>query len=946
LHIKTCGRIFDPSNNFQTRSPREEEDTMWADLFRNRGDGAMARRTMISGSTAVALLLVVVTVGAGTTGQLGGFVVDDQGSPLEGVSVTATSPAQIGQPQVTVTDNRGYFVYPRLAPGYYTVQLALDGFVSQELTEVQVRVDRVTEIRATMPLASFGDEILVAHTTPVVDPVQVSTGQTYTSDFITETSTPWLDLILQTAGVSPYNPLRNRVLGSTPQDNTYLLDGFDATNWYDRFPNLAASGVPFDAVQEVALHTAGFEAEFGQATGGVVNVVTRSGGNLFAGTVDVRYTDSGLEESGEHYDPDHQVSRLGRVSATLGGPILRDRLWFFATYGGTNYKNTPTGAPTTLESNQHAFLGKLTWQPSAAWSLVGKYSYAPGTLDDVGSSQFRAADATAAWENDPVIASLELVGVLSDSTLWSLRMGYRIWDHNEFPADGDLETIGHFNVTTREEYGNTRAQWYGESSQTEIASDFTCFSSGFLGSHEIKAGLGYGAPTGIDDRCLNGGGRCVAGVEGYFFRDITIEPLGTLPWEMLIERAEGPLDIEGTSYVAYVQDVWRLPPNLTLKLGLRWDRVAYSNNTGEIADLSKIQPRIGVAWDLSGDGRSILRASWGRFMHPGTLNVASLTSATNYPRESWISCSLAAMTEGFDPGLCPVIAGMNGWGWRTDPESWDPAGWFLDPANIIFEEPHRIADDLTAGYVDEWIIGFERELFRRTSLELSYVNKRSEDLFDDTCSGNIPEPGSEPGCDYLVVANLPEARLDYEAWMLRFETRALDRLHLLASWVISDSKGSMEVNTANANSFDVYPYHFVNRYGYLGNQSRHRLKLSGYMLFPYGFSMAVNGWWDSEYRWTPLDLQVPGMPWGELFLEPRGSRDAGVYHQLDLQLGKSLDVGPVRLELLARVINVLDSECTWDVCANVTGCGEDFELGDTILWQQPRHYEIGFRVEF
>jgi hypothetical protein len=831
-------------------------------LFPHREGCAVARWGVAFSAVVLICLMAATSVVAGTTGQLGGYVQDDDGLPLEGVSVSASSPAQIGPPQVAVTDDRGYFSFPRRAPGYYTVHLGLDGFVSQELTEVQVRVDRVTEIRAIMPQSSFGDEILVSQTTPVVDPAQISTGQTYTSDFITETASAWLDLILQTAGVSPYNRLRNRVLGSTPQDNTYLLDGFDATNWYDRFPNLAASGLPFDAVQEVALHTAGFEAEFGQATGGVVNVVTRSGGNLFTGTVDVRYADSGLEESGDHYDPDDQVSRFSRVSATLGGPILRDRLWFFVTYGATNYKNTPTGAPTTLESNQQAFLGKLTWQPSAAWSLAGRYSHAPSTLDNVGSSPFRAADATATWENEPAIASLEFVGVLSDSTLWSLRLGHKIWDHNEFPADGDLETIGHFDVTTEEAYGNTAAQWYGESSQTEVASDFTWFSSGLLGSHEVKAGLGYGKPTGIDDRCLNGGGRCIAGAEGYFFRDITIGPLGTLPWEMLIERAEGPLDIEGTFYVAYLQDVWRLQPKLTLKLGLRWDRAAYSNNTGEIADLSKLQPRIGVAWDLSGDGRSILRASWGRFMHPGTINLASLTSDTNYPRESWISCSLAAMTEGFDPGMCPVIAGMFDWGWRTDPENWDPAGWFLDPANVVFEEPHRTADDLRAGYVDEWVVGFERELFRRTSLELSYVNKRSEDLFDDTCSGNIPEPTPGFDCDFLVVTNLPEARLDYEAWMLRFETRALDRMHLLASWVMSDSKGSMNINTAQTENFDVYPYHFVNRYGYLADHSRHRVKLSGYLVLPYDFSVAVNGWWDSDWRWTPYQsLQPPsGVP--------------------------------------------------------------------------------------
>ena len=905
----------------------------------------MTRGMTLAGSAVVVLLLAAAAIEAGTTGQLGGYVVDGHEAPLEGVSVTVTSPAQIGQPQVTVTDDRGRFSYPRLAPGYYTVRLSLDGFVSQELTDVQVRLDQVTEIRATLPPSSFGDEVVVAQTTPVVDPVQVSIGQTYTSDYITETASPWTDLVQQTAGTSPYN--FRRMLGSAPQDNTFLLDGFDATNWYDRWPNLAAASVPFDAVQETALHTAGYEAEYGQAIGAVVNVVTKSGGNQFSGTLDVRYTGSGFEESGDHYDPDDQVSQRSRVSATLGGPILRDRLWFFTTFGVTNHKNTPTGAPTTLESNGWVSLGKLTWQPSAAWSLVGKYSYAPSRLDNVDSSQFRAPDATSTWENDPTIASLDLVGVLSNNTLWSLRLGHKRWDHTELPADGDLETIGHITLFTEEFYGNRADQWYGESSQADIATDVTWFSRGPVGSHEVKAGLGYGEPKFTDDWCRNGGGRCAAGVEGFFFRDLTVEGFGILPREMVVTTAEGPLDYQGTYHVAYLQDAWRIQPDLTFKLGLRWDRVGYRNNTGEIADLSKLQPRVGAAWDLTGSGRTILRASWGRFMHPGTGKLAGLTSGRNHPRESWISCSLAGMKEEFDPGMCAAIAAMLGWDWRTDPEGWDPAGWFLDPSDpesIVFEEPHRAAEDLRAGYSDQWVVGFEQELSRRTSLELSFVHKESKDLFDDTCSGNIPEPTPGSECDFLIVANLPQIKTSYQAWMLRFETMAFDWLHLLASWVISDSRGSINVNTSTAEAFDIFPYHFVNRYGYLGDHVRHRVKLNGFLLLPHGLAVAVNGWWDSEYRWTPLEYLEPPL-WGSTFLESRGNRDAGGYHQLDLQLGKGFDVGPTHLELLATVFNVFDSECTWNVCGNVSGCG-DYEMGDTVQWQQPRRYELGFRVEF
>jgi len=893
----------------------------------------------------LALVVVLLVLGAtitvaGTTGQLGGFVFDELGIPLSGVSVSASSPSQIGAAQSTTTGADGRFRFPRLAPGYYAVLVEHVGHAPQQLKQVQVRLDRVTEVQVAMAKTSFTDQIEVTEMTPVVDPAQVSTGQTFTSEYMTRTSTNWSNLVTQTAGASSENP--RRVMGSTPQDGGYLLDGMDSTNWYQRYPNMAAGNLQFDAIQEVAVHTAGFEAEFGQATGAVVNVTTKSGGNEFSGTVDVRYTGSRFETEGEHYDPNEQESEDASFAATLGGPILRDRLWFFTSYGRNIDKTTPTGAPTTRDDQKEVFLGKLTWQPGPSWSVVGKYSYAPNITDNLASSQFTAADATAIWNRKPSIASLETVGVLSPSVLWGLRLGRKEWNETGLPANGDLETIGHFNLATGQSYGSWGDQWYAQSWQNEVSTDVTWLVNG-AGSHDLKAGLSVGDPRFIEDACTNGSGqRCTAGIEGYFFRDIVDDDGAPIPYMMSVSAAEGPLEYGGKFYTAFLQDAWRLRPNVNLKLGVRWDRVRYDNETGEIAELSKLQPRVGIAWDLGSRGRTMVRASWGRFMHPGTTILASLTNEINYPTEIWLSCSAFGLAV---PEECEAIAGALGLGYRDDPENWDGAGWALDPGNVISSEPSQTVDNLRAGYADQWIVGFEHELTRRTSIELTYVNKTSRDMFDDTCNGNIPELDPDAECSFYVVANLPAIKSDYEALMLRFESRALDNLHLLASWVISESKGSMNYNTGATGDFDFYPYHFVNRYGHLADHSRHRVKLNGYWLLPYDFSLAFDGWWQSEFRWTKYDLTVPGMPYGSQFVEPRGSGKGGGLHQLNLQFTKGFRVGPTRMVFLATVINATNSQNENEICGRVTGCGE-FALGDGTEWQQPRRYELGFRVEF
>jgi hypothetical protein len=895
---------------------------------------------------ALAFVVVLLMVGAkiaaaGTTGQLGGFVYDDMGIPLQEVAVSASSPSQIGAAQLTTTGVDGSFRFPRLAPGYYTVLVESVGYAPQQLEQVQVRLDRVTNVRVVLPQTSFAGQIEVMEMTPVVDPAQISTGQTFSSKYITETSTNWQNLIQQTAGTDP--DTFRRMLGSTPQDNTYLLDGFDSTNWYQRFPDPAALYVPFDAVQEVTVHTAGFEAEYGQASGGVVSVMSKSGGNIFSGTVDLRYTGSSFETSGEHYDPKEQESEETRISATLGGPIVRDRLWFFTSYGRNATLTTPTGAPTTEDDLTENSIGKLTWQPGASWSLVGKYSYAPWETDNAGSSQFRAPDATSKWTDESAMASLEVVGVLSQSALWSFRLGRKRWDETGLPSDGDLETIGHYNLVTGENYGNYGTQFYGETEQTEFGTDFTWFLGGPAGSHELKAGLSYGEPTITDDGCNNGAGRCVEGVEGFFFRDVVDDDGNYLPYLMNVDAAEGVWSYGGQFTAAYLQDAWRLRPGLTLKLGLRWDHTAYDNNAGEqIADLSKFQPRVGVAWDITGTGRSVLRASWGRFMHPGTLIMASLTAEEHYPLAFWLSCSQFISTDAEE---CAAIAESFGLGYRTDQEGWDPAGWWLDSANVIQTAPNQADPDLRPGYTDQWIIGFEQELFRRTSLELSYINKTGRDFSDDTCNGNIPEPDPDGECDYWIITNIPDIRSDYEGWMLRFESSGLDWLHLLGSWVVSSSKGAVDYNTSATGSYDYYPFHYVNRYGYLSDHSRYRVKLNGYLLLPYDFTVAVTGWWDSEFRWTPYSRIVDGMPYGQQFEEPRGSRKADSLHQLDLQVSKGFRVGPTRFVLLGTVNNATNSQTGDDICGSVTGCGE-YDFGEAIEWQQPRRYELGFRVEF
>jgi hypothetical protein len=302
---------------------------------------------------------------------------------------------------------------------------------------------------------------------------------------------------------------------------------------------------------------------------------------------------------------------------------------------------------------------------------------------------------------------------------------------------------------------------------------------------------------------------------------------------------------------------------------------------------------------------------------------------------------------------CSAAAADWGWGYRLDNAGWDPYGWVLTPWEQYSSEPGQADPDIRATYADQLILAFERELGARTALELSYVDKATRDIVDDTCNGNWPTPTAGSACDYWVLDNIPGLRRDYQAVILRFETRSLDWLTLLASYTWSKSEGNIEYTQNAGYDFDVYPWHFDNRYGFLSDHRTHRLKLNGFVTLQGDWSIAFDGAWSSPFTWTPYEdvSDNPEVTYGAHYLEPRGSRDANNSYQLDLQLTKGFTINGVRLAFIGSAYNVFSNEQPIEVCWHSSGCGTDEDgapifMGDPTNYQTPRRYELGFRVEF
>ena len=956
----------------------------------------------------LALCLVALVsssaVFAATTSRLTGEVFDNDGVAMPGVTVQISSDKLIGGPQIAIADGDGRFVFNLLPVGLYTVEATLVGFKPAS-GQVQVALDRTAQIIFNMVPEQFGGEIEVSAQVPVVDTAQVNTSVNFDYDYLQKAAVgannrDYLSMMGQAAGVQigSANP---SVFGSSTSDNSYLIDGLNTT---DPATGTFGTNFNFDAIQEMNFQTGGFEAEFGQATGGIVNLVTKSGGNEFSGSFDIRYRDQNMTQNGDHFDKDEQDSLYRSLSGTLGGPILRDKLWFFASLEKVDTSRQNQGVDFPREFDGWNYIGKLTWQIADSHRAVLKYSGAPADVT-LWSDVFTDISARGNQYQTSAIWQAELNSVLSESVLLNASIGLFSNEINAGAYDGSTNVSGHVLRTEDQAdvdpedykyfYNSYPATSLNNRARDEFRISTTIFADHAVGSHEIKIGAEYSDMEYENAFWYNGGAYVRDQLDGstaaYQFQDINGDGYYNA-WMTLkepLEQAEDVTTSTGEILTFFAQDAWRPHPNVTVKPGVRWDNVKLSNEVGEqIADMDRWQPRLGVAWDIAGNSKYVLRASGGRFMDPTALTIPDFASGVPITYHDYNTLEFYCnATRGTlcDPNMFPPSFGdpyffTNGEGIeyvlfdnRDEPAVYDPAQT-LDQAGV---------GHLETPYADEFILAFETQIARETSIEVTYVNKQTKDIIEDTCSNNTWAWGdgdypdlddsttwtTGAGCTYYMITNFETFYRDYEAFILSAETRR-NRLHLLGSYTYSTSEG----NTANGalQSYatalaDYFPVHFFNRDGYLPDDRRHRLKVNGYYLFPHNWTVGFDGFYESaghQSVFSTCQNLIDNMgddPYlneisaycytgdgaflstTDIFITKRGAYETKSVWQLDVQGSKTWNLNKVDLTVVATIYNILDNEAdrTFNTEAYVNR-----EVGETLTWYLPRRFEVGFRIEF
>jgi hypothetical protein len=779
------------------------------------------------------------------TGTLGGRTSTTDNLGLPGATVTVSSSALQGV-RTTVTDVNGVYRIPGLPPGEYTVRFEMAGLSTVERRATVPLGGDVTMDQA-LSVAPVAETVVVRGATPspVTSPAGTFNLRADRFTLMPTARTPF-GIAELAPGLTDNTPNNNQVTigGAFAYDNVFLMNGVDIND------NVLGQPNPLfieDAIEEVQVLTSGISAEYGRFGGGVVNVITRSGGNRFAGAFRSNFTNPSWSIE-TPFEKSANVTRASKLSptyeATLGGPVVRDRVWFF---GGTRIERTTTQGtfaqtkiPYISQTDNTRYEAKVTGTVRPGHTL--QVSFIDNTTDLVqpayGGTIDPAGMTTPTTLNRLFAANWK--GALGARTFATAQYSQKNWKLQN--AGGESTDIFDSPIMTRGVTSGVpgslqyNAPYFDSTDPEErnnrqlTASVTRLFSSRRAGTHEVKGGFEYFVSTRV-------GGNSQTST-GYVFQTDYVLGSDNLP--ALDENGRLiPRFVPGTSRVQvwmpqrgatidlttaslFVNDHWVAAPRLTLDLGLRFETVS-SEATGGIESL-KVQtvvPRVGASYALTADGRTVAQATYGHYA--GKYNDVQFSRNTNVgnadryvAQYSGPSGQGVAFAPGFDPAnYTTTLSGT------------------FPTANVSF------ADDLESPLTKEFSFAVAREIGRKGWVRATYVNRVATNFVDDFITfadgkTTINRNGLTATFDNVVYRNTELSRREYQGIDLQSAYRVLPSLSVQGQWTVQlENHGNFEGESANnpaaPSLVGDYPeFYFAERsfpVGRLDDFQRHKVRV-------------------------------------------------------------------------------------------------------------------------
>ena len=748
----------------------------------------------LSLSVVLAITFVASADAQGTqNGVLIGTVTDDSGERMPGTTVTATSEALLA-PRVAYTAANGDYAIRGLPPGLYKVAFAMEGMLTVE-REARIELGRTSRVDSTMALAEAQDTIIVTdeYTSPL-DDVQGSTNLTSEVIDVLPTARDPLTVAQLAPGVNDRTELDQlSISGAQGYDNLVMVDGVDIT--FGIFGNV---GGPFqdevglyieEAIADTQVVSSRVSAEFGRFAGGVVNVITKRGGNRFKGSFRIDLSDPSWQDETpieEEFGIRREGDRNEVFSGTLGGPVVKDRLWFFLAGATTDRSESGvypfTGLPSVADFENTRLQLKLSGNLADKHTL--EFVALDNDTDFVGGNTGLEIDPRA--EDDFSLPHenrvLRYSGVLGSNTL--LEAQYAMRDFITVGLGGSSPRLEDspflsfdFELYNAPAFSEFDPGQHFEDEQ--LAGSVSWFlASDRAGSHDLKFGFELFESTQFGGRSQSGSdfffdAPFLTDVEGNAVLDAQgrVQPL-FIPFAtdtvQFLADPDAVLTLNTDSF--YVNDLWRLNDHWSFNLGFRYEELSGdASDAGGLTDIDAFLPRLSATYDPKGDGR--YRFTFGAADYAGKAN-AEIFKRVSASRNPDILVLLYAGPPGAGIDFAPGF----------DLGNYFPVFLELPAANVSFE------GDLETTRVSEYTLSAGMQLARGGFLEAIYVEREYHDFVEDFIqfsNGTVTVDDSPVGpvtLDRIVLSNSDLPKRDYRAIQLLGRYRFNDKWRIDGNW--------------------------------------------------------------------------------------------------------------------------------------------------------------------
>jgi hypothetical protein len=910
-------------------------------------------RKVLQGAVVAVLLLALAAPAAAqssTSGGIRGTVKDPQGGMLPGVAVTATSTALVAGKMTAYTDERGVYRFPSLPIGTYVLEAELAGFAKVRQEDVRISIGRELGIDITLSQAKVTEAVTVSAEAPVISTVGNQVSSYFDAKWIDRQPLPrnYYFILNAAPGVNadPTNVAASNMLaygGTESRQNAYTLDGVNVADPGGGQYWVMAS---IQWMEEVRVGGLGADAEYGGFTGGLINGVTKSGGNVFHGAFEYYYQPENWV-SNNNPEGAPETFKFSDASLSLGGKFVEDKLWYFISGEYFQQTTTPLNAPIPSDRKIARGLGKLTYQASEGNRFSLMLEDDKIVNDHRGTDEFTLPEASYKQVAPNFTTSLGWESLINANNFINLRATYLDGRDDAVPYEGT-------NTPGRTDYGNTGIYWvnseyYGLTFRRSenIDGSWNLFSDALFGgsdAHSFKFGAKYETGWATDISLRDGGftyyddSSLCDSVDAYFANPSC--------GAYILERGYGEYaeSVKWNGYALYAQDSMRLD-RFTLNIGLRYGGYhggfAPGHGNTDLYNVTYWDPRIGFVWDLTGNARSVVKAHWGRY-HQGNISWLWDREASGNIEVPSQDCYWDSKTKGYTDCETPVSGSTATMGSLSHP------------------------------YVDETLLSFEQALSQKSAIGLDLIQRNSRSFmtmentnndYETYIYHNNPLTGGDlPVYNLLsppvfVLTEKNAAFRDFKSVILRFDKRYADGWQLRASVVWSDNKGNITNNYS-------YASHFEDKNGFTNfegtvpySTNEWEGKLSGSVDLPLNLQLSAFYTYLSGAYYTPY-VRVSWLDYNastgrDIYMIPLGSYKFPDRNLIDLRLAWNAKLGKdMNLTLQAECFNCTNSSTLVDIndrWGSLSYSGKWTQrsaYGTAYSIEQPRQFRAGVRFQF